>query len=355
MHIAEQEMSTVVHVPPVGSFSKISSENISVVVQGPVAHESVGGRATTRDCLQSIRLHLPLAEIILSTWEGSDVSSLEALIDRVVFSPDPGGIWNPVKRRYNNVNRMIRSTSAGVALATRTYCLKFRTDLRLASDDICRIDSREQPPSAQRIFAAPVTMTNFYVRDAAVIPMLFHPSDIVQFGTTADLHDFWAQPLVDPKWLMRQSGPVLSIFGRYAGFTSLRLVPEQVVTLQWLAKHGIKVRQTDIFDTRFRSFVLWSQLLLENFRLINAENSGVMFYPRLQRKKFFTDAANLNEESFARIGRENSTWQIWMRWLSSLFSKYVRCFFYKRYYSRLNKTFKLYRAWRLEEKAAKKK
>lgn len=344
-------MPTAVIIPPTSTYSQISSEQISVVIQGPVAHESIDGRAKTKDCLQSIRQHLPQSEIILSTWDGSDVSELAPLIDHLILSPDPGGIWNPVKRRYNNVNRMIRSTSAGIAMASRAYCLKFRTDLKLESDRVCRIDLSSQPSSIYKLFSAPMTTTTFYVRDAAVIPMLFHPSDIVQFGLTSDLRDFWDQPLVDPNWLIRQSGPVISIFGRYAGFTSLRLVPEQVVTLQWLAKRRIDVLQSDIFDIKYRSFYMWSQLLLRNFRLIDAAHSGVSFYPRLQRKKFFTDAANLNEETFAEIGLGNSDWQIRTRWLRSLISKYVGCFLYKRYYSRLLRTYRLYRAWRQRERS----
>lgn len=343
-------MPCPVIIPPVAAFSPISSDRISVVVQGPIIHESMGGRSTTQECLRSIRQHLPQAEIILSTWEGSETAAL-GFFDKLVLSPDPGGIWNPVKRRYNNVNRMIRSTSAGTALASREYCLKFRTDLHLENDRVCRLDMTPKPANPYRVFSTPITITSFYVRDPAVIPMLFHASDIVQFGMTADLVDFWQQPQVDPAWLVRGSGPVMSIFGRYAGFTSLRLVPEQVVTLQWLAKHGIKADQSDMFDIRFRSFRLWSQILLENFRLINANESGVAFYPRLQRKKFFTEAANLNEETFAQIGRQQSEWQIRKRWLLALLSIYVRCFFYSRYYTKLTKTYRLYRAWRREERA----
>jgi hypothetical protein len=339
-------------IPPVEAFSKISSDQISVVVQGPVIRDSIGGRSTTTLCLQSIRQHLPQAEIILSTWGGADVSDLDN-IDKLVTSPDPGGIWNPVKHRYNNVNRMITSTAAGLAVASREYCLKFRTDLHLTSDRICRLDLTPTANSNSRLFSVPMTITSFYVRNPAVIPMLFHPSDIVQFSRTKDLLDFWNQPLVDPTWLVRQSGPVMSIFGRYAGFTPLRLVPEQVVTVQWLIRQGIQVSATDIFDVELKSFRLWSHVLFENFRIIDANESGVHFYPRLQRKKFFTDAANFNEESYRRSALQQSDWQIRVHWLEALFSKYVRCFFYPRYYTRLIRTYRLYRAWRREENTEK--
>ncbi len=54
-------------------------QEISVVVQGPVvgASSDPDDRQLTRRCLTSIRALLPNAEIILSTWRGSDVSGLQ--------------------------------------------------------------------------------------------------------------------------------------------------------------------------------------------------------------------------------------------------------------------------------------
>jgi hypothetical protein len=337
-------MATPIIIPSVREFRPISSERISVVIQGPVIRDRIDDRPTTDECLRSIREYLPDAEIILSTWEGADTSRL-AGYDKLVTSGDPGGIWNYVKRRYSNVNRMIRSTSAGLRVASREYCLKFRTDLRLTSNMICRVDDTATQGGRYSLFSVPMTTTNYYVRDPSVIPMIFHPSDIVQFGLTRDLTEFWEQPLVDPNWLVRKKRPVMSVFGRYAGFTPMRFVPEQVVTLQWLAKRGVSVILKDIFDTSFDAYRIWEEVMLRNFRLIDADSSGVAFHSRLQRKKFFTDRANFNEVTFAKLGRERSTLQLWIRWASALFSKYVRCFFYVRYYRRLWKTYRLYRAW----------
>lgn len=341
-------MATPVVIPPVGEFHPISSERISVVIQGPIVTDRIDDRSTTDECLRSIREHLPDAEIILSTWEGADTSSLTGY-DKLVVSQDPGGIWNYVKRRCNNVNRMIRSTSAGLKVASREYCLKFRTDLHLTSNRICRVDATATREGRYSLFSVPMTTTNYYVRDPSVIPMIFHPSDIVQFGLTRDLTGFWEQPLVDPNWLVRKKRPVMSVFGRYAGFTPMRLVPEQVVTLQWLAKCGLHVVLKDTFDTSFAAYRIWEEVMLRNFRLIDAGSSGVAFHSRLRRKKFFTDRANFNEITFAKVGRERSSFQLGIRWASALSSKYVRCFFYIRYYRRLWRTYRLYRAWKQEQ------
>ena len=48
----------------------ISSEEISVVVQGPLDKE------LTFECLSSIRKWLPGSEIILSSWQNSDTNEL---------------------------------------------------------------------------------------------------------------------------------------------------------------------------------------------------------------------------------------------------------------------------------------
>ena len=49
----------------------IKSEDISVVVQGAI------DKFNTPKCLKSIRKVLPRAEIVLSTWEKSDVNGLD--------------------------------------------------------------------------------------------------------------------------------------------------------------------------------------------------------------------------------------------------------------------------------------
>ena len=57
--------------------------DISVVVQGAI------DKKLTPICLKSIRKYLPGAEIILSTWEGSDVENLD--FDTIVLNHDPYG------------------------------------------------------------------------------------------------------------------------------------------------------------------------------------------------------------------------------------------------------------------------
>ena len=104
--------------------AKIQSSDISVVVQGAVDRE------LAPKCLTSIRKYLPKAEIILSTWEGTDVSGLD--YDMVLFNKDPGAVdllW--FDGRKNNGNRQLYSTQEGIKKTSRKYILKIRTDLFL--------------------------------------------------------------------------------------------------------------------------------------------------------------------------------------------------------------------------------
>ena len=71
--------------------ARVATSDISVVVQGAIAGPSKDGKAyPTRDCLLSIRRRLPGAEIILSTWKGSDVTGLD--YDQLVLNDDPGAV-----------------------------------------------------------------------------------------------------------------------------------------------------------------------------------------------------------------------------------------------------------------------
>jgi hypothetical protein len=114
----------------------IDSSKISIVVQGPVS-------SLTRRCLLSVTKYLPKAEVILSTWENSNVEGLS--FDKVVFSKDPGGVLlgeYKNKKYYDNLNRQIVSTRVGLAQATRQFCIKFRTDMFFTSTGFLRYYNR---------------------------------------------------------------------------------------------------------------------------------------------------------------------------------------------------------------------
>ena len=86
----------------------MEAKDISVVVQGAV------DRRLTAVCLGSMRRLLPGAQLILSTWEGTDPSGLDC--DILVRSPDPGAkTMDTAHASSYNLNRMLRSSHAGLA------------------------------------------------------------------------------------------------------------------------------------------------------------------------------------------------------------------------------------------------
>ena len=114
----------------------VKSSDVSVVLQGPVRFE-------TPESVESVRRLLPEAELILSTWEDEDVSSLGSI--RVLRSEKPSApIQHDRLSVPNNLNRLIRSTKKGVAAVTRPYVLKMRSDMVL--DSLAFLDSFERFP-----------------------------------------------------------------------------------------------------------------------------------------------------------------------------------------------------------------
>ena len=109
----------------------ILSKDISVVVQGPIHTQD----NLTKRVLESVRTHLPDAELILSTWKGSNVDGLDC--DVLLLNDDPGAI-----NGRNNVNRQIVSTRNGLQKATRTYAVKLRTDMQLTGTGFIDFSSK---------------------------------------------------------------------------------------------------------------------------------------------------------------------------------------------------------------------
>lgn len=116
-----------------------SDHDLSIVVQGPCTRQRSAEAPSIDDVLASLRSAFPQAEIIISTWIGSDLSGLEA--DAILLNRDPGALEHP-RQRPNNINRMLRSTAKGLALASRPFCIKTRNDILFHSDKFWRKNSR---------------------------------------------------------------------------------------------------------------------------------------------------------------------------------------------------------------------
>jgi hypothetical protein len=275
----------------------IADSDISVVIQGPLLLDRAEGVVR---CLESVRTVLPGAEVIVSTWEGEDVGSIGPPV-RLVQSPDPGSFSVRPGHPYN-LNRLQRSTLAGLQLASRQYCLKLRSDVAVA-DRRLLVAARQRAGS---IFSRPMTLSNIYIRDPEIFPLLFHVSDTVQFGLTADLLSFWAGgPFLESEVLFPQSGRLR--FGR------IRLHPEQAYTLRWLNRNGMKIALKHPALVERTLLKTWADVLVRNFHVINWQKTGIIFPERFTADRTVHSTLLTEERISALPSRAFSYWKarIW--------------------------------------------
>lgn len=255
------------------SFMRINSKDISVVIQGTMFRNSNEPTKGIDIVLPKIRKFFPDAEIIVSTWQGEDVSGLD--VDRVVLSEDPGG-FPDIKRGSRNLNRQIVTTVAGVKASTRDYVLKTRCDIVFTSAEIAQIGLS----SESSFLDNPITMTNIYVRSAIRSSLLFHPSDIVHFGLRKDVLSYWDIPL-EIEYDIRKRRTLSALLSKVVSTYSI--FPEQSLCLGWLKKNGINIVLNSPSFRSFRLIKQWEEILTKEFRVLDYQKAGIQFPPHFYR------------------------------------------------------------------------
>lgn len=203
----------------------LNTGSISIVVQGQVCPD------ITAQCMRALRRCFPGAEIIISTWEGSDTGGLDA--DAALFSPDPGAVLaDGAEGTMNNVNRQLASTWAGLNAASRPYVLKTRTDILFENAGFLDFFGKyDGIPSAY--FEHRLLVCNYYTRNPRALPLCFHPSDWIVFGAAADVRKYYgAVPLMGQEegaWFQARKKDA-AVFTNYA----CRYTPEQHIFLHFL-------------------------------------------------------------------------------------------------------------------------
>lgn len=208
----------------------INSKWVSVVIQGQTTEDLLP------QCVDLLRQSLPDSEIILSTWNGSNVSGIEN-IDKIIFSPDPGTFCaDEIVGTLNNVNRQIVSTQAGVDAAARPYILKTRTDILIHNAGfLSYFEKYDAIPS--NYFRNRLLICNYYTRNPRIFNTCFHPSDWILFGRAEDIRTYYENiPLMtveDGEWF-RHHPKVSTFFTNYV----CRFTPEQHMFLSFLRKYN---------------------------------------------------------------------------------------------------------------------
>jgi hypothetical protein len=255
----------------------IDSKDISVVVQGAIKKE------LTPNCLKSIRKYLPKAEIILSTWDGSDVSGL--YYDILVLNKDPGGVKHDfaiynATRSMNNFNRQLVSIQNGIEKANRNYILKLRTDLEITNAKFLNYwDEFSCRNEQYKLFNHRVLCSCLYSRENSCqsgtgYPIPFHPSDFWFFGEAQDIKDYFQNCPLQTKeeggnWSFKYPT-------RVPYFTPLwRYAPEQTFCINFVKQHYPDLQFEDWSDWNSENIDLSNNIIYNNFVFLGYEQSGI--------------------------------------------------------------------------------
>ncbi len=259
----------------------MTPQEFSVIVQGPVIGKpgEDHDKQKTLQCLESIKSVLPGAEIIISTWKGSDCSHL--FYDQLILNEDPGAIsYNDhgLKNHYNNNNRQIVSTSRGLQKASRKYAIKMRGDFILKDTSFFSLMNTFTRVNKYHFFKHRILVPDYVSRDPETIPLLFHMSDLFQVGYTKDLQDLWDIPL-QPEPETTRAYPyntrfINNPFGNHTW--NMRFTPEQYIWYAFAKKKGLDLGikyycQTPAGITR-TSLVS----VMDNFIIASQEQLGIV-------------------------------------------------------------------------------
>ena len=256
----------------------IDTKDISVVVQGGI------DSSTTSICLSRIRKYLPESEIILSTWEGSNLDGLE--YDKLILNHDPGaGICDPIDGRKNNTNRQIQSTYNGIKQVNRRYTLKIRSDVLLESNGFVRYFGKfnkdyvckgSYPLFKNRILIPCVWTREKATNDGKVMWQPYHISDWMMFGLTEDVLTLFDIPFQSEYdacyYFLVNCRKQFDAFDNGACQHNWRYTPEQYILYNCIKKKYPEFPNFDHkLDYTSTHMELYHKILVENFIVINKE------------------------------------------------------------------------------------
>ena len=235
---------------------KVDTEEISIVVQGPVIwNKDYYETGWTCEVLNRARHFFPGSEIILSTWKGQNIDGLS--FDFVIFNDDPG----PLNTKDRNLNRQIISTSSGLKKATRRYAMKLRTDTIFNNNCMisyfakypCRIETWKM--FKERIVTDAALNPKHYLT-----PFPFQIPDWIHFGNRDDVLALWDIPLAEKP-----------------NFERFMCSPEQYIWTSCIKKFG-NIHFEPGRDNRKENVYLTELIIANNVILLDRNQMGIEFW-----------------------------------------------------------------------------
>lgn len=258
----------------------IDCKEISVVVQGPI------NKKETPKTLKSIRTYLPDAEIVLSTWENSDVSDLD--YDILVLNKDPGNVlMGKFKRQvlYNNMNRQLLSTQAGLKKSQRKYTLKLRSDLILTQNEFLKyFDMFQERTEDYKLFERKILTSALFTRYNIRLPkekkqeqIPFHISDWWFFGLTEDLKTYFigTQLAKEPDFTKYFDKPENKNKKTPYSTAKFKFAPEQYFGYECFRRNFKDIYMEDAADYNEEINLKSQKCIVNNFIVLEYEQSGI--------------------------------------------------------------------------------
>lgn len=282
---------------------KIVSSDISVVIQGAL---SFGTKAV----LKSLRTALPGAELILSTWEGTEVDGLD--FDKVVLSPDPGAqIADEVSGIMNNVNRQIVSSAAGLKVVSKPFVLKTRTDIIINSAEFLAYFGKYDNKTPY-IFKNCLLICNYYTRNPRAMEICVHPSDWLLFGNAEDVRLYYSHiPLQtdqDAEWF-RFRKKSKTLFTNYLS----RFTPEQYIFIFFLRQFQT-VPIDCYYDFDHTLMHLTEELFAKCFVILDYQNQLDIHFIKYDPNRYLEKQSLLSHKQWLVIYRHYCARNISLCW-----------------------------------------
>lgn len=276
------------------ALTNIKSEDISVVVQGQI-HKN-----RTEKCLKSIRQQLPNTQIILSTWEGSNINGLD--FDVLILNKDPGSVQQKKftsKVQLNNMNRMVLSTNKGLEKAERKYTLKLRTDCFLSNTNFLQMfDCFPSRAEKYKLFEHRILASTLFSKYAVnehnkQIEIPFHVSDWWFFGLTSDVKklllpsELVEEPYFSNYFEYPENADKKSVFKKF----DWRWSPEQHIGYSCFSKYYDGIMMEDCSDISEEINQISHLCLANNFIFLEYKQSGIhnLKYPCSRYEPFAGD------------------------------------------------------------------
>ena len=330
---------------------KIDSSDISFVIQGPVvsvksekryasqdsdtAHREMEEGLTQR-AISNIRKYFPKSKVIISTWEGQPANDLDA--DAIIYSKDPGPNIVHYKRNdeavYENMNRQIVSTVAGLRKVETPYAVKFRSDNVISSADFLKTYCRYEKfgEEKDRIFEQRVLTSDMWALDFIQgWPTPYFLSDFFHFGLTQDLLKLWDLTLFEDY----QFDPKLAGKRQHNQYPWPMFSAEQAFMVRFVSKFK-ELKFKHKFDISNHNKHESNALIANNFIIMNAPDLTLEVPQRIRHEH----ELNTNFYSHKR-------WQmLYQRYCDSDFSfdksdQFKKSFYTKRTMKLITKSFKV--------------